>query len=472
MGGILHPMEIVKRLLCRENAAAACLLSALLGCVIGNPGPAFNVVVIVLDTTRADHLGLYGASRAITPRLDELAAESAVFDLAIAQASVTPVSCASLLTGLWPYRHGLRVLHGTSKNRLPPAAVTLAEVWKQAGGRSAAFVSAFPASGAFGLAQGFDVFDAEFGIENAPHISKRGVVTTGMSQRRADVTTDAALDWLERAERDRAFLLWLHYFDPHDTYLTPPREFVARFPPASSSGADALRALYAAEIAFVDSQIGRVIDALRSGGLWDSTVVVVTADHGEGLGDHDWWTHGVLYQEQIRVPLMLRVPGLGAGLRVPSLVRSIDVMPSVLEAAAVERSHWPEMDGESLMGVLRSGRTAGPRIAYSDSVAIGSYPRPDVADAYDRKPDRLYALIDGSYKLIYHQREPRRSEAYDLAADPREERNLWPVQSPEIALLRARLRRLGAFYAPAVPGTAPPADPERVRKLEALGYVE
>jgi arylsulfatase A-like enzyme len=283
MGGILHPMEIVKRLLCRENAAAACLLSALLGCGIGNPGPAFNVVVIVLDTTRADHLGLYGASRAITPRLDELAAESAVFDLAIAQASVTPVSCASLLTGLWPYRHGLRVLHGTSKNRLPPAAVTLAEVWKQAGGRSAAFVSAFPASGAFGLAQGFDVFDAEFGIENAPHISKRGVVTTGMSQRRADVTTDAALDWLERAERDRAFLLWLHYFDPHDTYLTPPREFVARFPPASSSGADALRALYAAEIAFVDSQIGRVIDALRSDGLWDSTVVVVTADHGEGL---------------------------------------------------------------------------------------------------------------------------------------------------------------------------------------------
>jgi arylsulfatase A-like enzyme len=465
-------VEIVKRPRRRNSTAAASLLSALLGCGIGNPGPALNAVGIVLDTTRADHLGLYGAAHATNPRLDELAAESAVFDLAIAQASVTPVSCASLLTGLWPYRHGLRVLHGTSKNRLPPAAVTLAEVWKQAGGRSAAFVSAFPASGAFGLAQGFDVFDAEFGIENAPQISKTGVVTTGMSQRRADATTDAALDWLERAEHDRAFLLWLHYFDPDDTYLTPPREFVERFPPASSSDADALRALYAAEIAFVDSQIGRVIDTLHSGGPWDSTVVAVTADHGEGLGDHDWWTHGILYQEQIRVPLILRVPDLGTGVRVPSLVRSIDVMPRMLEAAAVDRSHWPEMNGESLMGALRRGRTAEPRIAYSDSAATGSYPRPDVADAHDRKPDRLYALIDGRYKLIYHQRVPRRSEAYDLASDPREERNLWPAQRPEFARLRAKLSRLDAFYAPAVAGTAPPADPERVRQLEALGYVE
>jgi arylsulfatase A-like enzyme len=293
-----------------------------------------------------------------------------------------------------------------------------------------------------------------------------------MSQRRADATTDAALHWLERPERDGAFLLWLHYFDPHDTYLTPPREFVERFSPASGSDADALRALYAAEIAFVDSQIGRVIDALKSGGLWDSTVVVVTADHGEGLGDHDWWTHGVLYQEQIRVPLMLRVPGLGAGLRVPSLVRSIDLMPSVLEAAGVERAHWPEMDGESLLGSLHSGRTAGARIAYSDSVATGVYPRPDVAGAHDRKPDRLYAVIDGRYKLIYHQRHPRRSEAYDLAADPHEQRNLWPAQRPELARLRARLQRLGAFYVPPAPDAAPAADPERVRKLEALGYVE
>jgi len=163
--------------------AAACLSVAMLACGIGDSGPARNVVVIVLDTTRADHLGVYDPTRTTTPRLDALASEATVFDFAIAQASVTPVSCASILTGRWPYRHGLRTLHGTSQNRLPPAQVTLAEVWHRAGGRSAAFVSAFPASRAFGLAQGFDVFDADFGIENAPKISKTGVVSTGRSQR-------------------------------------------------------------------------------------------------------------------------------------------------------------------------------------------------------------------------------------------------------------------------------------------------
>ena len=440
------------------------------------PAASYNVLLVTLDTTRADHLGCYGYDRPTSPRLDALAAASAVFDDDISQAAVTPVAHASILTGLEPYHHGLRVLHGLVANRLDDRATTLAEVWRRAGGPTAAFVSAFPVTPAFGLGQGFDRFDDEFPqADGAGLVSAQGTVNTGTSQRRADATTERALRWLaERKAQEAPFLLWVHYFDPHDPLLTPPRETLLPqlngvFRPAGRSRADYLRSVYDAEIHFVDSQLGRLLDALREQKLWKRTIVVVVGDHGEGLGDHDWWGHGILYQEQIRVPLIIRVPGLPKGLEVTSRVRSIDLMPTILEEAGVAPRLRPPMDGESLDEALRTGGLEHARPAYSESINMLRYARRDVPGAQDDKNDKFYCRIDGDLKLIYHQLRPAESELYDLAADPQELKNLAAKRPEAVARLTAELER-EKVLSPILPGTTP-TDLERLRKLESLGYV-
>ncbi|MEE2750579.1 MAG: sulfatase-like hydrolase/transferase, partial [Myxococcota bacterium] len=180
-----------------------------------------HIVLITLDTTRADHLGAYGYEKPTSPNLDILAQQGVVFDMAISQAAVTPVAHASILTGLEPYHHGLRVLHGLEGNALHDSQVTLAEVWASHGGESAAFVSAYPVTEAFGLHQGFDVFDAKFPqADGTGLVTESGTVNTGLSQRRADATTDAALAWLDtRTNPEQPLFLWLHYFDPHDPFV-------------------------------------------------------------------------------------------------------------------------------------------------------------------------------------------------------------------------------------------------------------
>ncbi len=294
---------------------------------IAAPPGAPSVLLITLDTTRADHLGCYGYSKPTSRNIDRLAAQGTLFTRAIAQASVTPVSHASIFTGLNPYTHGLRVMHGLSETRLRDSCVTLAEVLRSAGYQTAAIVSAFPASERFGLHQGFDHFDADF-LKVDPNrlVSPDGTVNTGHAQRRADETTKRALAWLKKAQDP--YFLWLHYFDPHDPMVRPPDEVMARHGPIMPPEANALRALYDIEIEYMDEQIGRVFTALKQAGTFEETVIVVVADHGEGLGDHNWWTHGILYQEQVHVPLIIRAPSPrantstdaidSAGARVPN----------------------------------------------------------------------------------------------------------------------------------------------------------
>ena len=204
-----------------------------------------HLVLITLDTTRADHLGTYGYEKPTSPNLDILAQQGVVFDMAISQAAVTPVAHASILTGLEPYHHGLRVLHGLEGNALDDSQVTLAETWAANGGESAAFVSAYPVTEAFGLHQGFDVFDAEFPqADGAGLVTESGTVNTGLSQRRADATTDAALAWLDtRASQDRPLFLWVHFFDPHDPFVLPPQNMLDLFPHSKQSRAEELIAM-------------------------------------------------------------------------------------------------------------------------------------------------------------------------------------------------------------------------------------
>jgi arylsulfatase A-like enzyme len=436
------------------------------------PRPNMHVLLITLDTTRADRLGCYGYVKPTSPNLDKLAAESVQFDLAIAQAAVTPPSHASILTGLDPYNHRLRVLHGLVENRLAEKHWTLAEIWQEVGGQTAAFVSAFPVTGAFGLDQGFEHFDARFPqTDGKGLVSKDGVVNTGRSQRRAKETTGAAVEWLdEKADPDTPLFMWVHYFDPHDPFLLPPQVILDKFSPISLKREDRLRAIYDGEVFYMDLYVGELLEAFKERGLWDNTIVVVVADHGEGLGDHDWWSHGILYQEQIRVPLIIRVPGVKGGLRVPSLVRTIDLMPTVLEAAGVCPEVWPSVDGESLMKAMQTGRTANQRIAYADSVNILTYGRPDAINRRDKKNDKLYCLTDGKHKLIYHQLEPDKTEFFSLQADPLERNNLAASKPPAMQEFMNRLEGLNAF-SNIMPGITP-SDMERVKKLRDLGYVQ
>jgi arylsulfatase A-like enzyme len=484
---LLHP---ARNHLCAVAAVAvatafaltAALLFACTGCATPGQPPAHNLLLITLDTTRADALSCNGHPRPTTPQLDSLATApgSTLFDFAIAQAAVTPVSHASIFTGLDPHHHGLRVLHGLRNNRLEAEQTTLAEIWRRAGGETGAFVSAYPTTAAFGLDQGFDHFDADFpGADGSGLVSKNGVVNTGSAQRGARETTDAAISWLRkaapRADRHPIFT-WVHYFDPHDTTVIPPQEELhallnGPFRPRGRARADMLRAVYECETNYMDRHIGRLFAAWRDLGLADNTVVVVVADHGEGLGDHGWWSHGILYQEQIRVPLLLHLPGVESAPRVSSLVRTTDILPTLLDACAIAPGLRPAVDGLSLLPAMQSGATAEPRSAYSESVNLLTYGRPDDAAQIDAKDDKLYSLIhaDGR-KLIFHQLRPEKSQLYDLRTDPRERHNLAAEQTAELEAMITELRSMNAL-SEIMPGQTQ-SDPEHLKKLRSLGYVE
>jgi arylsulfatase A-like enzyme len=404
-------------------AVVALLLLAVAAC---GPGGSedLNVVLVTFDTTRADRLGPYGGPDGLTPAFDRLAGSGVVFEQAQAQSAVTPVAHASLFTARNPYGHGLRTLHGNRLFQLPEEAVTLAERFRERGYETAGFIAAFPCSRRFGLAQGFDVFDESFPERGKPRVGAAGNVNTGLAQRDATATTDAALEWLGRRGRDGPFFLWVHYFDPHDPLLRPPpsftapfmegfpehqkmemllandmRGFVVKYTDRPEIMRPWLRRLYDAEVAYADTQLGRLVREIGGLGLAERTVLAVTADHGEGLGDHDWWGHGILYQEQLHVPLALAGPGLPAGVAVPDRVRHIDVAPTLLDLAA-GAGNAPGMEGRSLVPLI-TARAAGrtppdgslPGPAYADSVTLMSYGAVFSRGVTEEKDDQLYAWI-------------------------------------------------------------------------------
>lgn len=431
----------------------------LAACEARGPSDPPDVLLITLDTTRADALGCYGGPPGATPHLDALAERGTLFANASAQASVTPVSHASIFTGQNPYTHGLRVMHGTVENRLAETALTLPEVLRDAGYRTAAFTSAFPVTERFGLAQGFDHFDQDF-LDATGAVGADGALNTGSSQRRADATTDLALDWLDRDVGEAPRFVWVHYFDPHDVVVLPPGEVIERHGPIPEAERAQLRALYAIEVQFMDEQIGRLLAAIGA-----HAIVAVVSDHGEGHGDHGWWTHGLLYQEQLRVPLIVRVPGMGEGSRVESLVRTIDLAPTLLEAAGISRGRWPQMEGRSLFAQMR-GEQLAPLPAYADALSTMTYHF--TKRVVDRKDDMLFSLTSGGWKYIHHAARPEESELYDLEIDPGETHNRF-ADAPE------QLERLRAAFGTAdfVPERLPAMermDPEDAARLRSLGY--
>jgi len=427
--------------------------------------PRWNVVLLTLDTTRADFLGCYGRPGDPTPNLDALARAGTRFDRAIATASVTPVSHASILSGLDNREHGVRVLAGLCGYKLKPEVPTLATILRSEGWATAAVHSAFPVSAYYGFDNGFDVFES---FEGAIQKSQAGTMSWPLTklQRRSDDTTRIVID--ELARLDDPFFLWVHYWDPHDPVLLPPPEDIPADVPRAADGQLVMsRELYAAEVSYLDGQIGRLFDALKSSGEWENTIVVVVADHGEGLGDHDWQYHRILYQEQIRVPLLVRVPGLDSTPAVAGTVSTTDIAPTVLDYLGLRAPR--AMSGRTLRPLLE-GRADAPRSAYADQ--INGYDLNAAMLAKRPYDDFLYAVVDQGWKLVWRPLHPEKSELFHLDEDPGELRNRIAEAPAEKLRLQKLLARHGSWV------TTPCHTPEgsgldreaALQILEGLGY--
>jgi len=395
-----------------------------------------NVLLVTLDTTRADRLGCYGHRGADTENLDRLAGEGVIFDRAASHSPLTLPSHCSMMTGLYPPAHGVR---GNGRYVLSESHRTLAEILQDAGYQTAAIVAAFVLERRFGLAQGFDRYDDD----------PRGMEDPGLGFRRRDApsVTRAALEAAAGLDRRRPYFLWVHYFDPHAPY-EPPAQLL-----------EGGRHPYDGEITAMDRGIGRLLDGLESQGLLEDTWIVVAGDHGEGLGTpHGELTHGCfLYEETIRIPLIITPTGdlHVVPRRAPHLARQIDVLPTVLDLLGLEPDRRP-VQGRSLAPILSGSAPAEagqPVRSYSEAM--------DNWHTYGWAP--LYELREGRYKFI----EAPTPELYDLKADPREQQNLAPGEPDRIARFRELLHELLADTAPSE-GAA--LGVEDVARLRALGY--
>ncbi len=446
-----------------------------------NEAPGWNVLMITLDTTRADRLGCYGYSRdpAVSPELDQLAQQAVRFDRAISTSGLTAMAHASILTGMNPYRHGLRVFFGPTGHKLGDDQTTLASVLREHGYRTGAFVSATTASEMFGLDQGFEEFDSGLskelaGEDHRPDTMKHETfwvrATQTEVQRRADATTDVALEWLQQDD-DRPFLAWVHFFDPHDASLIPPDSFVQQFdfdPPEELHEGRVPKhqklKIYDPEISFMDQQVGRLLQWLQEQGLGDQTIVAILADHGQGLNDHNWFKHRLLYREQIRIPFLLKVPDVEGGRVIDSIVRNIDLMPTVLDA--LDLGPVPGVEGKSLLSLMRTGQEDEPRLAYAE--ALNTLDDHTPKGLPEDQKDLLFCVVDEEWKLIYHKERPENSQLYHLAKDPMEQENVADRHPRQVERLIGHLERLGAMEIQIEDRGA--LDPDLKARLEALGY--
>ncbi len=388
------------------------------------------VILISIDTLRADHLPIYGYGKVKTPAIDALAADGIVFNRAYAHSPQTLPSHAAILTGELPFETGVRDNVGFT---LPPDRPTLAQLLSGQGFATGGIASAFVLRKETGIARGFDFYDCEL-PPSAPDMPMGEVQRSGLE------SLAVAERWVEGRSSPR-FFLFLHIYEPHAPY-TPPARY-AQYAP------------YDGEVAFSDEIVGRLIDFLRGRGLYDRALIVFFSDHGEGLGDHGEEEHGLfLYDETIRVPLVIKLPGQASrGRRVQQPVQHLDLVPTVLDlvGAAVPKS----LRGRSLRPVLES---AGARLPEPGFYSEAFYSR------YHFGWSELVALTDARYRFI----KAPRSELYDLPQDPRQERNIIAEHQQTASAMRAGLENLMKGAVTQAPQRVSREDLER---LQALGYV-
>ena len=402
----------------------------LAGCEKKGPPAPFRsapVVLISIDTLRADRLPLYGYRAGSTPALDRLGREGIVFEDVYSHCPMTLPAHASLFTGLLPPHHGVRDNLGF---RLAPERRTLATRFKAAGLRTGGAVSAYVLRGATGIGQGFDFYEDALEIAG-------GTESMGNLQRDGAVAVEALTRWIE-AQQGARFFAFLHLYEPHSPYA-PPERHRGRASP------------YDGDVSYADELVGRFLDGLRAKRLYDGALIAVTSDHGEGLMDHGEEEHGIfLYREALRVPLILRLPG-GArgGARIAGLVAQADIAATLLDLAGLPAD---AMDGNSLRGTL--GGPAPSRAVYSETY----YPR------YHFGWSELTAATEGRYRYIHAPRP----ELYDISADSSEKTNLARDRGSVVTAMDRWLAAQAASGAAAKPEDVPSDVRE---KLQALGYV-
>jgi len=405
------------------------ILLPFVGCSkkVENQAPRRNVLLITLDTTRADRLGCYGYTSAQTPNLDALAQNGTRFNNAITHVPLTRPSHASILTGTMPYHHGI---WNNGPFRLEPKSVTLAETFKQAGYKTGAVVSTNVLFHTFGLSQGFDYYDDTL-QESAG----------GDPEKVASQVVSIANRWMGK-EIQPPFFLWLHFYDPHFPW-TPPEPYRTKF----------ANSLYDGEIAYMDDAIGKIIDKLKSLGWMNNTLVVAVGDHGEGLGDHQEQTHGYLiYDSTMRVPLIMSGAGVPQKKVIDSQVSESDLNPTILEACGIKSS--TSVDGKSFWKYFQSGTIP---------------PSPVLLENRTIHYQFGWATLSGIRFKDWKYIQAPTPELYDLKADPHEKNNLAMKEMKRADDMKSMWTRIRPKDQPSTNTTA--LSPEEIEKLESLGYI-
>ena len=422
----------------RVCSAVMALLTPLLAWASTPPAvseKAPSIVLISIDTLRADRLGCYGYRRTPTPHIDTITQGGTLFSEVSSQVPLTFPSHVSLFTSTYPFFNGIE----DNGEALRPNAVTLATLLQSRGYRTGAFVGGFALDRRFGLNQGFDEYDSTFDLH------REGGSDSGDVKRLGSEVVADAVQWLQ-ANSSRPFFLFLHLYDLHTPYNLPA-SYRARY----GSG-------YDAELRYVDEQVGVFWDALRQRHLLDKTLVVFVSDHGESLGEHGEKTHGYfIYQSTVWVPLIIHWPGGGASFaaRVDEPASLMDVTPTILQFAGIPLPR--EFQGRSVLEMLRPGPSLAPRDVYSESL----YAHNHFGCA------SLWSLRTGHYEYI----QVPKPELYDLAADPGETRNLYEQKRSLALAAQEKLLSLRARFRSEHPLGGKALDPEAVARLSSLGYV-
>ena len=398
------------------------------GAAPATAGTDQNVLLVTIDTIRTDRLSCYGSKLVPTPRIDALAAKGALFERAFAHAPLTLPSHTTILLGLTPLAHGV---NESNKSIVPGKFVTLAELLKKNGYATAAFVSAFPLDSRFGLTRGFDVYDDAY--------PARPIAGEAYSERPAGKTVAAALRWL--AGRKGKWFCWVHLWDPHAPYA-PPEPYASRFKTDPYSG----------EVAYVDAELGRLLDEVAKGEGLGNTLVVLTGDHGEALGEHGEMGHGYFaYNTTIRIPLIIDGPGTKP-LRVKEMVSHVDIFPTICEVLGLDPP--PSLQGESLAPFLR-GKTVKARPIYFESLEAN----------LNRGWAPIRGIIAEGKKFI----DSPIPELYDLEKDFGEETNMAP--GTDLQAFRKSLEdKMKRDASPVRDEAVRKTDRETRERLRSLGY--
>ena len=432
-------MNQKKTSLCRKCILAVLVLVIITAGIVllkwrsFRPAGIRNVLLISIDTCRADYLGCYGYRDATTPNIDAVARESIVFENVISPVPLTLPAHASMLTGTIPPYHSV---HDNFAYWLDDSHVTLAEILKGHGFATGAVVSAFVLDSKFGTGQGFDSYHHDFGKEPAGGRA---------DERKGQETSSLAVQWLEKHKSDR-FFLFVHYYDPHSPYL-PPEPFASRF---SDN-------LYAGEIAYTDYCIEQVIKKLKELGLFDSTLLVITSDHGEMLGEHGEEGHGYfIYQSAIKVPLIIKIPGENKPKEIKEVVGLVDIVPTICRLVGVQ----PPLESRGIdlsAYFAQGGPSSEERHIYAESLLGTKY-----------NVNSLLGLVTNRWKYI----QTTRPELYDIVEDPQESNNLIDKQPQRAHLMREQLQEIldQTIDENQSPSEAK-LDSESINRLESLGYV-